>query len=63
MLWKILSSKWEEFRSNVLGENGLASLGKKDLGKYVFGILKVLKQLICIYSNLYQKIHKNVELY
>lgn len=42
----------------------ISIFGKKDLGKYVFGILKVLKQLSCIYSNLYQKnIHKNVELY
>lgn len=58
ILWKLLSSEWENFISNVLGENGSASnffLGKKDLGEYVFEILKILKQLSCIYTYLYQK--------
>lgn len=44
-----------KFVSNVLGENGLASIFFLRKKEYVFEILKILKELSCIYSYLYQK--------
>ena len=64
MLWKLLSSKWENFKLHIKCpwrkwiSIRFFFLGKKDLGEYVFEILKILKQLSCIDSYLYQKIFK-----